>query len=197
MAQKSILVMAVLLLLSLVPSGFAFDGYRSGFILGFGLGPGITSFTQTVGAGTTSLTSDRENTFGIHTDFRIGGGINEQVQIYWISKVAWFSMDNIYGSSVTVANGMGGLGVTYYLLPQSPSWYFTGGLGFSTWALPFESNSDTWYGLGMSGGAGYEFSPHWSVDLSFTYGNPNKDVMGINVKTNALSIKACINVLGY
>lgn len=195
--RLSIALIAAFVLLSTFSEVQAFDGKRKGFILGFGLGPGITSFTQTLAVGSESITSDRENDFGVQTDFRIGAGLDEQLQVYWTTKVSWFSMDNVFGKSVTISNGVGGAGVTYYFSPLCPSWYVTGGLGVSSWTAPFENNSDAWYGFGLSGGAGYEFSRHWSVDVSFTYGQPGEEVYGIRAESNAFAVKACLNVLAY
>ncbi|MFH1893322.1 MAG: hypothetical protein ABIK83_11650 [Candidatus Zixiibacteriota bacterium] len=191
MAQKSILVMAVLLLLSLVPSGFAFDGYRSGFILGFGLGPGITS--------------NGDSHFGLQTDFRIGAGVNEQVQVYWSSKVSWYSVDyyvirgfdyysgDLYYSTDSGIGvfGQGGLGVSYYFQPETPSWFITGGVGYSSYAIMASDNvSDSEFGMGLSGGLGYEFSPHLNVEGGIRFGSPGEG-------NSLTSIMICLNALAY
>jgi len=92
---------------------------------------------------------------------------------------------------------VGGIGVTYYFNPQAPSPFLIGGLGFSSWAAPFEENAETWYGFGLVAGGGYEFSRHLSIEGSLSWGNPTKEELGIEASTNALSLKATINVLGY
>ncbi len=193
----TVVLVIALMILGLISDADAFDGRRKGFILGAGLGTGVTSYTQTIEAYRQSLTSDRESKFGVQTDFRIGYAPNGFLQIYYVSKVSWFSLDNALGSSVTIAHGIGGLGVTYYLQPVAPSFFFTGVIGLSTWAAPFESNSDTWTGFGIGGGFGYEFARHWSIEVCATYGNPSDTQSGITATTNATTIKATVNVLAY
>ncbi|MBP2681376.1 MAG: hypothetical protein H6Q78_1239, partial [Candidatus Krumholzibacteriota bacterium] len=62
----------------------AFDGNRKGFILGGGLGPGWTSYAQGYGDSFDGEdTSARETKFGLATDFKIGGGINEKIMVYY------------------------------------------------------------------------------------------------------------------
>jgi hypothetical protein len=63
--------------------------------------------------------------------------------------------------------------------------------------LPFEEGSDTWIGFGLFAGAGYEFSPHWSVEGDLIYGKPKDSEFGVDVSTSAFTIKASVNVLAY
>ncbi len=192
--RKSLVIFLILVfVLSFSSVVSAFDGQRKGFILGFGIGPGYTSFTQEVG----SISSDRENSFAIQTDFKIGLGTTEQFQIYWQSKVSWFSMTNALNNDVTVAHGFGGIGFSYYLKPETKTLYLTGGLGYSSWGLPFESNAETWMGLGITLGAGYEFSPHWNLEGNLMFGKPSDDSMGIDISTNGTTIRAVISYLAY
>src|SRR5512138_3236155 len=114
--MKRISVMAlVILIVCLAATSFAFDGNRKGFILGGGLGLGMTSYTQTLSGFGESLTRDRENKGAFITDFKIGFGANEQTEIYYSSKVSWFGMENVYGDNVTIANGSSALGVSHSL----------------------------------------------------------------------------------
>lgn len=175
----------------------AFDDIREGFILGGGLGFGLTSFTQTLRVGLAEETGYRENHLPFQTDFKIGGAPTPQLQLYWMSKVNWFQMENIFGDGVTVAHGLGGLGCTCFFQPQAPSGFITSGFGYSSWALPFQSDSTTWYGLGLVGGAGYEFSPHWSIEGNVMYGAPSIIEGGIRVTTNALSTRLIICYVAY
>ncbi|MGB2805342.1 MAG: hypothetical protein WBD64_10670, partial [Candidatus Zixiibacteriota bacterium] len=63
-------VVVGLVLFGLVSNAQAWDQQRKGFLLGFGVGPGFTSYTQTVAmsggssGGTVSFESDRENSVG-------------------------------------------------------------------------------------------------------------------------------------
>ena len=170
------------ILFCFVTDALAWDGQRKGFILGFGLGPGLTSFTQTVEYKGMRETSDRENEFGLQTDFKIGYAPNNFLQIYWMSKVSWF-----------IAHGVAGLGISYYFKPESPSPYLTGGLGYSSWTTPFEVGAEAWYGPGLSVGVGYEFFRHWSAEVNLSWGKPEEKFFGISL--NVLSVRFTVHYL--
>jgi len=189
-------VALVVILCSTTVAG-AFDGERQGFIIGAGVGAGLTTYTQTISYEGFSWTSDRESELPIMTDFKIGYAPSDFLEIYWMNKVSWFGFENAFGDDVTIANGLGGLGVTYFFEPVAPSLFLTGGIGFSSWTTPFEEDADTWYGLGLTTGAGYEFAPHWCVEGSACWGNPSTEESGIDFTTDALSLKLTINVVGY
>lgn len=131
------------------------------------------------------------------SDFRIGYAPSNLLQIFWMSKVSWFKLENSLGEDVIIANGFGGVGVTYSFNPTGPSPFITGGLGFSTWALPFEQGAETMTGLGVVAGVGYEFARHWSVEFDLMRGQPNTKESGLELTTNALSFKLTLNVLAY
>jgi len=189
--------MVLALLLCVTTVGWAFDGERQGFILGVGVGAGLTSYTQTISDGGFSVTGDRENPFGIMSDFKIGYAPSDVIEIYWMSKVSWFSLENALGDDVTIANGIGGLGVTYFFQSTAPSAFVSGGIGFSSWTAPFEEGAEAWYGIGVSAGAGYEFSPHWYLEGNVCWGKPSTEEYGVDFSTNSLSFKVTLNVIGY
>jgi hypothetical protein len=185
-------------LLALASPAGAFDGKRKGFMLGFGLGPALSSYTQTLGfEGLPGATSDRQNDLALRTDFRIGFGASELVQVYWMSKVNWFGMKNVLDENVTIANGVGGVGLTYFLKPTDPSPYLLAGLGFSTWSTPFETGSEAWYGFGLALGAGYQFRNHLAIEGGFTWGKPSKTSGGLEVSSNALSFGVTLNYIAF
>jgi hypothetical protein len=127
--------------------------------------------------------------------------------IFWMSKVAWFKEEIVIydetsavplgTESFTVSSGVGGAGISYYFQPEGPSAYLTGGIGFSSWAMPFEDNSTSYYGSGIALGAGYEFSKHWSIEGNVTFGDPNEEEMGAKFTINARAFRITLNVLGY
>lgn len=195
----TILIIFILLFLTVTVS--AFDGKRKGFILGGGIGPGFTSFTQELSFwdpffGYTKIKSDRENKAALMTDFKIGYAPTDFWEIYYTSKVSWFGLESVSGD-VTIANGLGALGATYYFKPEAPSLFVAGGIGISTWSAPFESGSDTWIGFGLFAGAGYEFARHFNVELDLLWGKPGDSEFGIDVSTNALSVRVTVNALAY
>jgi hypothetical protein len=175
----------------------AFDGQRKGFILGGGLGLGSTDFEQSIDVGPFSSVSGGESTFSFQTNFKIGYAPSEQMEIYYFSHQAFFGMENILRNNVTIASGVGGAGVTYFFKTQVPSFFIAGGIGMAMWALPFESNADTWTGFGLTASGGYEFSRHVSFEVGITYGEPSLRVLGVDFTTKATTIRATINALAY
>jgi hypothetical protein len=203
MCRKALIWALVCLSLCLVAGpAQAFDGQRKGFILGVGAGLGHTSFTQEETVDywgySESVESDREDKAGVMTDFKIGYAWDNYWAVYYTAKVSWFGMENVYGEDVTIANGLEAVALTHLFKPQAPSWFVAGGLGYSTWGLPFEDNPpDTWYGPGLFMGGGYEFSRHWSVEGYLAWGKPNDTEWGVEVSAHTFSIMLTVNVLGY
>lgn len=170
--KKIILVLVLSILVSSVASGF--DGNRKGFILGGGLGMGMTSYkVKSVGPGISGETN-WINEFAIMTDFKIGYAPNEQWEIYYSDKSSWF--DN--GGKIAL-HGLGTATVNYYLTPLPQTFYLSSGLGLAIISTPFENNTDTDIGLGVFAGAGYEFAKHFAVQIDFMYGVPKGTSSGI------------------
>ena len=174
-------VTALVLSLSFVGVG-ELQAQRSGFIIGFGIGAGITAV------------SDGGDTRGaVATDFKIGAQVNPSVQIYYLFRSNWFSPE---GSTNLIVAGISALGVTY--LP-SPKVQLSGGLGLYQWTelhlspggccVEFYSASRTLRSFGLTGGVGYEFTDHWLLDVAVTYGKPD----GVSV----WELRAGISVLSH
>jgi len=193
-----VVILTVVLVMLMAISAMAFNGQRKGFILGGGLGFGVTSYTQTVKWNGLSETGDRENKGAFNTNFQIGYAPSDQVAIYYVSKVAWFSMTNAYDDEVTIASGAGGLGFSYYQKPVAPSMIFTGGIAVSSWSLPFEDDApDPWQGFGIFGGVGYEFARHVSAELDLVYGKPDTKEDGVTASANVMSVMLTVNALAF
>lgn len=190
------IMLGVLLAIS-TPSS-AFDGNKKGFMLGGGLGPAFSSFTQEVDiTGLGSAKSDRESKAGLGTDFRIGAGVSEQFMLYYVNRVAWFSIENVFSENVTIANSIGLLGGSYYLKPDATGMYLNGLVGLSSWTAPFESGAEAAVGFGIGVGAGYEFAKHWSVEANLGFGAPSDESGGTKVTTNVTSFAITINGIAY
>ncbi len=189
----------------------AFDEQRSGFILGFGIGPSVTSFTQeTINFGfftpTTTQNTPRESEFGLGTSFKIGAGIGEQIMIYYVNNVSWFSVvdsvrtpsNTLLTNDVIIANSVGLVGISYYFEETSPSPYVMGLIGVSVWDAPFEEGASALVGFGLGAGVGWEFKPHWSLEATVNWGKPS-DVLLIfgEVEVNAVSFMITIAGLAY
>jgi len=126
-----IMILALTVTVFTAASVSAFNGERKGFVLGFGIGPGYTNFSQEVGG----IESDSEGKLSFVTDFRIGGGFNEQFLLYYENRVSWFKttvVDHLWydpvtedfyttETDVTIAHGIGLVGISYYFKPEVPS----------------------------------------------------------------------------
>lgn len=192
-----VVVAAICLAGMIVSDAQAFDGHRRGFFLGGGLGPGFTAFKQTIEEYGESASSDWETKVSFFTDIKIGYAPDERHMIYYFSDASWFGLDNMYGSTVTLANGVDGLGMTIYFQPKAPSPYVNFGIGLASWNAVSESNADTWYGFGIMAGAGYEFARHWSLEGTLTYGHPTKTIWDTKVSTDAIAFGVKIIALAY
>ncbi len=196
--MKKLFLFSILLLIG--TQLFAFDGERKGFILGLGLGGSGYSFTQTIDNGYSSSTTDPESDFGLATDFTIGFAPNNQLELFYSSKVTWLEMVNIYNEEVTITSGIAGFGISYHFVDSrtwSPNLFVNGSVGFSTWTAPFESGSDIWIGTGFTCGIGFEFIKHCSLLASIKYGSPETTVLGLTETTDTIAADILFNVLAY
>jgi len=175
----------------------AWDGQREGFILGVGIGGGVTSFTHEVEASGIKETSDRENKGGYATDFKIGYAFTNQFLLYYNNKSAWFNANNEKGEEVTILCAAGPIGISYYLSPDSPSLFLSAGGGVASWYAPLESDKEEQGGAGVFFGIGYEFIKYWSIEFNFMYTSTNRDEKGIETNTDAMSFMVSVNVMGF
>ncbi len=132
--MRRIAVTALVLSLSFVGVG-ELQAQRSGFIIGFGIGAGI------------SAVSGGETRGAFATDFKIGAQVNPSVQVYYLGRTNWFSTA---GSDLIIA-GISAAGVTY--LP-SPKVQLSGGLGVFHWSdsESLGEGSVAFASLGVTGG---------------------------------------------
>ena len=190
-------VLVVLMVFVVATAASAFDQKRKGFVIGLGVGVSAVSYTQELDYGSSTDTSSRENEVALRTDFKIGYGFNEHLLLYWMSKVSWFGMDNALGDHVTITAGVAGAGISYYISPEPKGLYILAGVGYSSWAAPFESDSDTWIGFGGAAGLGYEIARNWSVEIVGSWGNPKDEIVGGTATTYALAGALTINGRAY
>ena len=142
---KRLILVLLLTVLAVIPTRtHAFDGDRKGFILGFGVGYGAARYSD-----------DFSN--GLATTFKIGGGPTNNYMIYYSNRVVFYGSD--------MAQGMSAVGVSYFLKPSGPSFFFSGEVGL---ANRVRVSSNTSYGtdLGITIGAGYEFTPHFMLEAN-------------------------------
>ena len=157
---------------------------RRGFIVGFGLGAAVTTWTERFGD---SPVSDSESEVGVATDFKIGAQVSQSVQVYYVGRANWFVPEG--GSSLFVT-GISALGATY-VLPSAPV-HLSGGVGLATWDL-ISASSSSFVGFGLTGGIGWEFADKWLLDIAMTYGIPDSSGRTINM----FMARAGISILSH
>ena len=157
------------------------EAQRSGFIIGFGLGPGFSSYTSF---------PDRESKFGVAFDFHIGGVINS-LEIFYVNKVIFTSDDDVDA----IVTGVSGVGVAY---PLNPDFAVTGAIGIGVLReIDADAGSTASFtGLGLLAGGRYKLneSGRWMLNFDIYYVNPGDENFG------ALSIwglQATINVMSH
>jgi len=172
-------------LLSTTTALYSWDGERQGFILGGGLGYGLTSFKNTLSTG-----EEREQGGAFMTELKIGYATNNQIAMYFTNKSSWFSRDaeetEIRGDDLILSSFTGG-GMSYYFKPDTPSLFVSGGMGVLSWR---EDRTGTHHGYGLFAGGGYEFAKHFSAELNVLHGNPWE-------ANRVITIMATINILGF
>ena len=182
-------------------------GRRKGFICGLGVGAGLTNFTAPLAAywGDAyegSWPDPRQTTAAFGTELKIGHGLSDQFLLYYTSRISWLPLSHLYRDTV-VANGSAGAGVMYFPL-RTVNFYFVGSLGLAvltTWQPPFKLEKARQTGLAVSGGIGYEFSPHLTVDFTVSFGHANRihfdDITEIKVADEIVTYLVTLNALAY
>lgn len=189
------------------PSTKSLRGRRKGFICGIGTGVGFTNFAAPLAAywgdayeGSWPDPRRTKSAFG--TELKIGHGLSDQFLLYYTSRISWLPLSNLYRDTM-VANGSAGAGIMYFPL-RSVNFYFVGTLGLSvltTWQPPFKLEKARQTGLAASGGIGYEFLPHLTVDFTVNFGHANRihfdDVTEIKFADEIVTYLVTLNALAY
>ena len=161
MSVRILTILLVLVSLFLQTSrGTAFDGERHGFILGLGAGYGISE---------NGIYSEN----GISTSFKIGAGLTDQLLIYYANRVVFYSKYHAtFEKDYTRFQGMSSLAASYFLNPNSPSFFFSGELGYGARGS-IDSGSATRSNLAYTVGAGYEFTRHFMLEANYMHASTN------------------------
>ena len=187
--RRIFFIIASLVFLLISSHGIAsdtFDNKRSGPMIG-GLG-GVSLNVLDEGSGYSGTK------FGLHTDFRFGWAFDNNkfmLTIIW-NAINWF----VFESGETeefILSSITGSGFSYYFKTASPSLYIHAGIGAATWrSLDISPTTETGLrkdsGLGLMGGVGYEFRPHWGVELGVMYGFPGSGSYSVQALAVNLSI---------
>ncbi len=182
-------------------------GRRKGFICGIGAGLGFTNFTAPLAAywGDAyegSWPDPRQTKSAFATELKIGHGLSDQFLLYYTSRISWIPLSNLYRDTM-VANGSAGAGLMYFPL-RNVNFYFVGSLGLAvltTWHPPFKLEKARQTGLAASGGIGYEFLSHLTVDFTVSFGHANMihfdDVTEIKFADEIVTYLVTLNALAY
>jgi hypothetical protein len=184
------------LLLSAAGSAFAFDDKRQGFILGFGAG--FHNLRENFHSNGSSVSSKSEG--GIATSFKIGGGITDQVALYYVRNASWFSAPYFNGvrtKDAVYTIGLSGIGASYFLSPTAPSGYFLASIGIGDISAPFEENTRADTGGALMFGGGYEFTKNLMIEGTLLTTNIENPDLVPPVTLKSSSLQVTINYLFY
>ena len=182
-------------------------GRRKGFICGIGAGVGYTNFTAPLAvywgdAYEGSWPDLRQTTSAFGTELKIGHGLSDQFLLYYASRISWLPLSNLYRDTM-VANGSAGAGMMYFPL-RDVNFYLVGSLGLAvltTWQPPFKLEKARQTGLVVSGGIGYEFLSHLTVDFTVSFGHASMihfdDVTEIKFSNEIVTYLVTLNALAY
>ena len=172
MRKMSLGILLIIVVMFAAVQAQAFNGDRKGFLLNLGVGYG-------------QIGGDWEETeSGITSDFKIGAGINSQVALYYTNRVI-FKSDEL--TSDLYYAGMSGVGVSYFLNPKAPSFFFSGAVGLATFASTASGAiADT--GMGFSFGAGFEFSQNWIIEGNYMTATIGEGVLDYGIHTMTLTL---------
>lgn len=158
----------------------ALDSKRKGFILGFSVGPSITSFNQkTVSPFNNDMESGRENKLGAGTDFRIGYALSNKTMVYYTLRSTMLRISR-GDEDVTILNSLNSLGISYYMVSEAPSLYVAATVGMSSWGTIRDQLGWLETGFGLGGTIGYEFRQYWSIEGTVMWSNPGDSNIDID-----------------
>jgi hypothetical protein len=177
-------VTMVLVILLGVSSGYAFDGKRKGFVLGFGLGVAPTAkWTNNLRIGDVSGT-------GYSVNFLIGYAWNDRNMLVYEAKGVMFK-----SSSLNDKYSIQGLDCAqwYHYWGMNKRKLFTS-VGLGRMILGTQYCDIDGEGLGYSIGGGYEFMKQVQIGLFYMGGHTSND---LGLKANHYMLNVLITVVAY
>ena len=111
-------------------------GRRKGFVFGFGVGAGSTSFSEPLAeyywrnTQEAEWSSARQSRAALVTELKIGHGLSDQFLLYYTSRISWLPLQH-FTKDTMIANGAAGAGFMYYPFRRF-GLYFVGNIGLAT-----------------------------------------------------------------
>jgi hypothetical protein len=176
-------IISTLFCLMLIVSSFDLKAAsldRKGFVIGIGLGGGLTTYKTDEWASGFKHVYENGSSPGLATDFKIGYGISNNLLLIYTNKVLWFSFKDpdwpeAHEAQLTIT-GASMASLSYFFEPTTPSSFASAGIGMSTWSgLSSTDEHKRWSGLGLFAGFGYELSPHLMLEFSVLFELGGKD----------------------
>ena len=185
-----------------------YRGRRKGFIFGLGVGVGRTSFTKPFAeyywrhVYESEWSTERQTISALVTELKIGHGLTDQFLLYYTSRISWLPLQHFYKDTM-VANGAAGMGLMYFPF-RKRGLYLVGNIGLATlvtWQPPLTLENARQTGVSISGGIGYEFLSHWSIDFTVNSGSARitrvDDPSEIVFRDEILTFSVNLNMLAY
>ena len=194
---------------TLVPLGKKnYRGRRKGFIFGLGVGVGSTRFTEPLaqyywrGTQEADWSTERLTRSALVTELKIGHGLTDKFLLYYTSRISWLPLQHFYKDTM-IANGAAGMGAMYFPFRRR-GLYLVGNIGLATlvtWQPPLTLENARQTGVSVSGGIGYEFLSHWSMDFTVNFGGAKMtrvdDPSEIAFTDEIVTFSLNLNMLAY
>ena len=183
-------------------------GRRKGFVLGFGVGAGRTSFTEPLAeyywrnTQEAEWSSARQARAALITELKIGHGFSDQFLLYYTSRITWLPLQH-FTKDIMIANGAAGAGFMYYPFRRF-GLYLVGNIGLATlvtWQPPLTLENARPTGIAFSGGIGYQILPHLNLDFTVNSGSANRrevdDISEIEFTDDVVTYSLTLSGLVY
>jgi len=158
-----------------------FEGERQGLVVGINFGCGkLWATRKSIKPSLRNVqVISQENSLSSSFDFKIGYAPTNVFVIYAGYQTRdWMSRIFVNRGRSVIKADIVSMGVIYFYAPEAPSLFFAGEFGFlRDRVLPLlPKSSPALWGWNGSFGLGYEFLPHWIVQVEFLLGTVKESV---------------------
>lgn len=178
-STSEISITALALFLFVTSSSFGFDGNRKGFVLGGGLGVGVTAgwSGSVYNSSTLQFVDTSESAAGPGFNLLIGHGWNNKNLMVFEFNFSDYQSE-VFGQSPRIAQGFAG-GVWYHFFKPADRSFFTAvGMGMYRFVVYTSNWVSQDLGTAIIWGGGYEFARHFLIGTYFVFGRISADIEG-------------------